>query len=384
MATVRVGDGAGTLVVSLLLAAAPQALFVSYTSLVGGAEQILLDRASALPGPVALACPEGELAQRAREMGHTVIPLRDRRMEMRGRLTDRVGAPVRLAAQSRELRSIAGRLRPRCVVGWSMRGLLASAPASIGDRTRPPLVFAQNDFVPSGGVALAVRLAAARADRVFALSHAIADDLDPHGRLGVEVIHPGVDLDRFSHAPAPSGDPTVLVLGAIVGWKRPDLALEAVALAAAEVPGLRLRLCGAPLGEAGHLLLSRLLERAAKPDLAGRVTIEGAVSDAAAALHDASSLLHCADREPFGMAIAEALACGRPVAAPASGGPLEILSPESGVLYRPGDPCSAADALVATLRAPEMSGAARARAERLFDGRIARSRFRAVIEEVTR
>ena len=391
-ATVRVRGPGGTLVVSLLLAKQrearteqehPQALFVSYTSLLGGAERILLDRTCALDGPATLACPDGELRERARELGLATVGLRERRLELRGRVRDRVGAPVRLAAQSMELRAIIARLTPRCVVGWSMRGLLVSAAALSGRRPRPPLVFAQNDFPPSANVARAVRIAAGRAERVVALSHAIAADTDPHGRLAIEVIHPGVDLERFAPSPLPEGSPVALVLGAIIGWKRPDLALEAAALAANDVPDLQVRFAGAPLGEAGEQLLARLRERAAKPDLVGRVSFDGASIDAPTALREATCLLHCADREPFGVALTEALACGRPVAAPAAGGPLEILDAKSGVLYPVGDARAAAAALVTTVRcAPEFSAPARARAERLFDAPTARGRFRAVIEEV--
>src|SRR3954449_6145038 len=62
-----------------------------------------------------------------------------------------------------------------------------------------------------------------------------------------------------------------LVLGAIVPWKRPDLALEIAALAARELPELRLRIAGEPLDAHGEALLARLRERAGRPDLAGRV-----------------------------------------------------------------------------------------------------------------
>ncbi|MEJ7789517.1 MAG: glycosyltransferase [Thermoleophilaceae bacterium] len=357
---------------------------MSYTPLLGGAERILIDRAGALEGPVALACPEGELAERARRAGMQVVLIRERRAELRGGFAVRAGAPARLGAQSAEVGQAIARLRPACVVGWSMRGLLVSAAGAVGARSRAPLVFAHNDLAPSPWVARAVRAAASRADRVVALSRAIAEDLDPNARLGVEVIPPGIDLERFRHSPPPSGNPVVVVLGAIIGWKRPDLALEAVALAARELPGLRVRLAGAPLGEAGAELLARLRERADRPDLQGRVTFEGAVSDTPALLSQATCLLHCADREPFGLALAEALACGRGVAAPAAAGPKEIVAPDCGVLYEPGNASAAAAALVETVRrAPELSHPARERAARLYDNRKALRRFRAVIEEVT-
>lgn len=362
----------------------PQALFVSYTSLLGGAERILLDNATALAGPVALACPEGPLAERARAAGIAVVSLTRRRMELRASARDRLAMPLRVGGQAREVRRIVAQLRPGCVIASGMRALLSCAACLRGLRPHRPLVFAHNDLLPSPLVGRAVRAAARRADLVVALSQAIADDLDPDGGLGapLEVVRPGVDLARFRPSGAPSGD-TALVLGAIVDWKRPDLALATVALAARELPDLRLRLAGAPLGAAGAELLDRLERRAARPDLAGRVDLAGQVEDVPAALAEATCLLHCADREPYGMALVEALACGRPVVAPAAGGPLEIIDASCGALYRPGDAQAAATALVDVLaRAPALGRAARDRAEAKFDRAVARGRFRALIEEI--
>ncbi len=359
----------------------PQALFVSYAAVLGGAERILLDQATALEGPVAVACPPGALADAARTGGLAVVTLSEQRAELRGSPRDRLGAPLRLAALRREVREAVVAMRPRCVIGWSMRGVLVAAGALAGMRGGPPLVFCHNDLVPSRGVGMAVRAAASRAHRVVALSNAIAEDLDPTGRLAVEVIHPGVDLGRFTPAPLPDGPPEALVLGAIVGWKRPDLALEVAEMAAERLPGLGVRLAGAPLGEAGEELRRTLERRVATVDFA-RVT--GAVEDVPGALARSTCLLHCADTEPFGVALTEALACGRPVVAPRAGGPLEIVDESCGALYEPGDAAAAAAALVHVIgRAAEMAGPARERAERLFDRRTSRRRFRALVEELT-
>ena len=354
----------------------PQALFVSYSSVLGGAERILLDRATALSGPAAVACPAGALADAARERGLEVAELKGRRAQLRGSTRDRAGAALRLAAQATEVRAATRDLSPGCVVGWSMRGLLSSAAAMSTVRGAPPLVFAQNDLLPSPGVARAVRASARRAVAVVALSGAIAQDLG----LEAVVIHPGVDLQRFALAPPPAEGRRVLVLGAIVGWKRPDLALEIVARTDAT-----LHLAGAPLDEAGQALLKRLRMRAEQPDLRGRVEIPGTGEDAAPALAAADCLLHCADREPFGMVMAEALARGRPVAAPASAGPLEIVDRSCGALYRPGDADAGAHALSEVLeRAPELAAPARARAEERFDVRDSNRRFAELIAHVAR
>lgn len=389
----------------------PQALFVSYTSLLGGAERILLDNAAALSGPVALACPEGPLAERARAAGIMVVTLTRRRMELRASARDRLAMPLRMGGQAREVRRIAAQLRPGCVIASGMRALLSSTAGLRGLRPHRPLVFQHNDLLPSPLVGRAVRAAARRADLTIALSQAIADDLDPDGRLSapIEVVRPGVDLARFrppaddsatdrpppsgsvaDHPPGgPTGDrapdsaPTALVLGAIVGWKRPDLALETVALAARELPGLRLRLAGAPIGAAGTELLAALERRATRPDLAGRVDFAGQLDDVAGALGEATCLLHCADREPYGMALVEALACGRPVVASAAAGPLEIVDASCGDLYRPGDARAAATALVDVIaRAPELGRAARGRAAAHFDATVARARFAALVDSV--
>ena len=65
----------------------------------------------------------------------------------------------------------------------------------------------------------------------------------------------------------------MLLLGAIEPWKRPDLALEAVALAARELPELRLTVAGEPLGAEGERLLAELRRRAERPDLRDRVDL---------------------------------------------------------------------------------------------------------------
>ena len=365
-------------------AAERPALFVSYTAAAGGAEGILLDQAGALPGPVALACPEGSLAQAARGRGLAVVPVRTRRTELRGSVRDRLGATARIAAQGREVRRAIADLGPRCVIGWSMRGLLVAAGALAGVRSRPPLVFQHNDLLPSPAVGRVVRAAAARARRVVCLCQAIAVDLDPRGRLDIDVIYPGVDLDRFSPSAVPEGPPEALVLGAIVAWKRPDLALDAAAIARRELPGLRVRLAGAPFGEAGAQLDRELRARAAAADLAEVVSLDGRVDDVPAAIAQATCLFHCADREPFGMALVEALAAGRPVAAPRAGGPVEIVDPSCGTLFEPGNAESAAAALVdVARRAPELSAPARERAKRMFDVRSSTARFRDLIEQVT-
>ena len=325
-------------------------LFVSYSGLFGGAEHAVIDIASGLEQPPVLLCAAGPLASRATAVGLPTLVRPARPPELRGSAGTRVRAALRMADHAREVRTVVAALRPRAVVALGMRSAIASAAALALRQGQPPLVFQHVDFLPSAGVALAVRAAAARAERVVAPSKAVAADLDPRGRLGdsLRVAPPGIDVESFTPS-TPADPPVALTLGAIVPWKRLDLALEAVAAAARELDGLRLVIAGHTVGEEGGRLLETLRRRAREPDLAGRVEFAGPLEDPRGELARCSCLLHCADREPFGLVLLEAMASGRPVVAPRAGGPLEIVADGCGRLYAPGDAHAAAAALLELL-----------------------------------
>ena len=325
-------------------------LVVSYTAEAGGAGRSLLDFLDSVEPRPLLAVPQGAVADWARERGTAVLTLPERPLELRG------GGARGLAAHARDVRRLVRELEPDTVVAWGMRSAIAAAGVNAG------LVVRHGDFAPNDAVGRALRTACRGAEVTICASHAIAADLGPAGR--VEVVHPGVDLARLCPPADPAEDGPVLLLGAIVGWKRPEVALEAIA----RVPEARLRVVGKPFLSGGRRLLEQLRERAERPDLAGRVEFAGPVADPLAELNAASCLLHCADAEPFGRVVAEALACGLPVAAPAAGGPAELVDDSCGRLYAPGDADAAAKA-VRTVRAerPRLATGARARAEHAVD-----------------
>ncbi|HEX3689714.1 MAG TPA: glycosyltransferase [Solirubrobacteraceae bacterium] len=357
----------------------PRVLFISYSAAAGGAERVLLDWAAAIPGDAILACPDGPLAVEARAAGLTTLVLARHDLALRGSAAKRLRAAQAMVAHAAEVRRLARNVEPDLLVAWGMRTAIARRLRAGGG----PYAFVHNDFVPGRLIGLAVRAAAAHAVLVVTPSRAVARDLDPRGQLAgrLHVVAPGVDVERFAEVDAPPADPPeIVLLGALVDWKRPDLALEAVAIARRRVPGLRLRIAGATLDGAENALLQALRARAAEPDLAGAVSFDGHVADPRAALAAATCLLHCAPREPFGMAVLEALAAARPAVVPAACGPQEIVDASCGALYRPGDAHASAAALVDIAsdreRAAEMGRRGRRRARDHFDRRAAQARFR--------
>jgi glycosyltransferase involved in cell wall biosynthesis len=263
---------------------------------------------------------------------------------------------------------------PAAIVAWGARAILATA--LLPRRARPSVLAVHCDLPPVGAVGRVLRAATARADAVAALSHAIAAAIHP----GAAVLHPGVDLAAWTPAPPPTGPPRALVLAALVPWKRPDLALEI----AARIPDLRLDLAGAPMPGDDEGYVASLRRRAAADDLRDRVTFLGPVADPRTALARAHLLLHCSDAEPYGLALVEALAAGRPVVAPAAAGPAEIVRDGAGALFHPGDADAAAAAVRAVLADPGAPAAARARAERHFDVRASTERLRAALAALPR
>jgi GT2 family glycosyltransferase/glycosyltransferase involved in cell wall biosynthesis len=353
-------------------------LLVSYAGVIGGAERVLLDFADGLDGERVLACPEGALAAAARERGVRVLPQPVHPLVLRGSWSIRARAATGLLAHGARVRGLVRALEPSLVVLSGMRSILAGlliGPLDV------PVIADHHDLVPGGWIGAALRRALRGASLIVVPSGVVANDLRLDDGPDARIIPPGLEPQRFPRE-APAEPPLVLTLGAIVRFKRPGLAVAVVARARELAPelDLRLRLAGAPIDPTGEVLLARL-------PAAPWLTVSP-VEDVPRALGEATLLLHCAEREPFGVALIEALAAGRPVVAPAAGGPLEIVTEQCGVLYPPGDIETAARAVVAVAGDPELAeslgSAGRARASERFDVRRTREAFAAAASAVAR
>jgi glycosyltransferase involved in cell wall biosynthesis len=173
-------------------------------------------------------------------------------------------------------------------------------------------------------------IAAQRVDRYVANSRTTAERVRRYLGRDATVIHPPVEIDRFS--PRAVGEHYV-VLGELMAHKRVDIAIEAFSK------------LGLPLVVIGDGPEGRRLRRLAGPT----VTFTGRLSDAgvAALLASARALVVTAVEE-FGIAAVEALATGRPVIALGEGGVRESVEPGvTGAFYQRNDPAALAETVLA-------------------------------------
>ena len=250
-----------------------------------------------------VACPEGPLAAAARGAG------------LRGRADPRpLAAAARARASARAAGSAGSRSTPRgspAATGPPRWWPGARAPCSPPRPRRSPArrwLAVHHDLLPERrrGRRRARREPPRRRRRGDLATRSRATC----GAARATILHPGVDLAAWPRAAAaPTGPPRALVLGALVPWKRADLALEI----AARIPELRLELAGAPLPGDDDGFAAGLRDRAARRDLRRpRDVLRRARRPARRRSPAPHLLLHCADAEPFGMALLEALASGPP------------------------------------------------------------------------
>lgn len=240
-----------------------------------------------------------------------------------------------------------------------------------------------------------LRLLARRAAGAICISRFVDDDLARVApRLRQWVVLNGIDTNHFSPGeadpafPLPA-DPTRLRVGLIATyarWKGQDLFLRALAAALQGGANVHEYIIGGPIYATAGSQWTReeLIVMTRELGIAERVTFEPFASDPVRVYRSLDVVVHAsAAPEPFGRTIAEALACGKRVLAPAEGGPLEqIEDGVSGVLYRPRDVASLASAITAATHTGQDPTTASAAARERLDRRRMAEELRRVYGEV--
>jgi glycosyltransferase involved in cell wall biosynthesis len=221
------------------------------------------------------------------------------------------------------------------------------------------------------GIGAATRFVVRRAATVIAVSDYLRRELEtkvPEARGKTEVVDSGVDLQRFTVAPAPAGDVRFLCIASLIRRKNVLRLADAFA-----------RVGKGTLTFVGDGPLRPQLEGRDRVELAGRVAYDR-IPEHIAAAHVVCqpSLI-----EPFGQALLEAMACGRTVVATRIGGPPEFVPPDAGVLIDPADDDALVSALETAASFPCPNPAARSAAE-AHDVRAQAAKVEAILERAAR
>jgi glycosyltransferase involved in cell wall biosynthesis len=373
-------------------------LFVNHTGIVSGAEHSLLTLIGGLPSGLAagLACPEGRLAELARERGIEVHRIRGTAGSLRLHPWHTSVAVAELALGGVQLARIVRRTGASVVHANSLR---AGLSAGIACRLQPRgLVVHVRDCLPdSAATRLIRRLVAGEADQVVAISEYVAERFRTGigGRdVPVTVIDNPVDLDRFrverrGSASSPSSGPLLVMVGQISSWKGHDTAIRALHGVRRHHPHARLLIVGevkfaeaaTRLDNRGYLAgLHRLVE---KLGLGEAVEFAGEREDVPEIMASADAVLVPSVEEPFGRTVAEAMAVGTPVVATTVGGPAELIDDGiTGLLVPPGEPGAWSEAICRLLNDSEWARQLDRRASEVARWRFATERHVAAMIEV--
>ena len=252
----------------------------------------------------------------------------------------------------------------------------AAAALRWARRTGRPAVFSYMG-VPQRETLAARRLglrlvtdAVRESDAVLALSEAAAVAMERWLGVRPRVIHPGVDLDRFSPGGARDPAPTIACAAASDDpRKRVELLARAFRRVRRERPHARL-LLDRPRRDPSAA--ERLLA------VSGGIEFFDAPPGGVAEVFRRSWVSALTSyKEAFGLVLVEALACGTPVVGTREGGIAEIVDrPEVGRLFDGDDEEGLARALLEALELaedPATAPACRARAEQFSTARCARA-----------
>ena len=160
---------------------------------------------------------------------------------------------------------------------------------------------------------------------------------------------------------------TVLQVADFVPWKNHALFLETVCLLSKKLPNLRAAIRGRVRNASEARCRQRVERQRQQLGLTNVVEIIDSPGSADEAMREADILLSCAEAEPFGRVLIEALALGKVVVAVDGGGPAEILRNQSCGSLCPAEPEAFAQAVLAWQQEKkylQAASAARALAEK--------------------
>ena len=216
-----------------------------------------------------------------------------------------------------------------------------------------------------------VRTLGSMVDRYIACSKPIRDHLIEAACVPEEKIaflYDPVDTEKFSpEGPqadlealfrVPRGRRVIAIFGRLVPWKGHEVFLRAARLVLEAIPDTHAMIVG-DVSDGDPAYGERLRQMAGELGIADRTTFTGFRADVPQLMRASEILVHASlEPEPFGTALLEGMACGRPYVAMDEGGPAEMITTgKQGLLVRPDAPEAMAGALVTLLTQTELAAA---------------------------
>jgi glycosyltransferase involved in cell wall biosynthesis len=267
---------------------------------------------------------------------------------------------------------------------WTLAGMISWVSSFL--HHLPFVVTVHGSDIYEGGrigpVKFLTRMALSNSDRIIAVSHSLANVTAAMGvRKKIEVIPDGIEVNRFFPSDGKRED-LILYVGSFIDRKGVMFLLEAMPDILSDFPNLKLLLVGdGPLRESYEKLIVFL-------HLEQNVTIMGWQDQNVVSLlmRQAKVFVLPSLNEGLGVVLLEAIASGTPCAGSNIDGIPDIITPEVGVLFEPGDPAAVSRAIKSILSTSgcydQMCAAARQRAVNVFDWGVVARRLIEVYNKV--
>jgi glycosyltransferase involved in cell wall biosynthesis len=315
------------------------------------------------------AAPGGELEKRWRDLGLPFVGLKlPERQGVRphsgigyNQVGDIATLPLRTALAVWRIGKLARRADADVI---HSNGLITHLDCAVAGRlTGTKVVLELHDIVAPGPGRVLMGVAVRLAGSAIAISTAVRRQLPRWAARRAVVIGQGIDVGHFTSAGARNrwrdrltsspGSPVIAAIGRLDPEKGLHTLIHAVALVRRSGADVQLALVGKPGKDDGGYR-DRLAVLGAEL-LPGAFRMFPPVPDVADVLRSIDVLACPSVEEPFGLILLEAQACGIPVVANGSGGPLDFIThEETGMLVAANNPQGYADVISQLLTDPRL------------------------------
>lgn len=205
-------------------------------------------------------------------------------------------------------------------------------------------------------------LAVSFSNKIVVASRSMEHDLLTKGipQKKIHCIPHGIDIQKFNPAMTnnhirkefniPDEAPLIATVGRFHPWKGQRYFIEAAKIVSEKFPESRFLIVGDAAFNGHAKYKQELLELIGALNLEEKIILSGSRQDIPEIMSDMDLFVLPSLREPFGIVLLEAQACGKPVIATSVGGIPEVMKDgDTGILVEPGDSEELARAILSLL-----------------------------------